>query len=287
MSSSPKFDRPLGLVLAGGGALGAWQIGALSELEKALGPVVDAAIGFSAGALNAAAYALNRSGQALETWLRVDWRMLRPSLRLNPLSLFSDLPLRQAVSFLPDEEEARAELRCRLVIVSAAYDRRSLYHGVFEPGGRWDGPLKEHLLASCAIPTVFPPVSLDFDGQSRLAVDGGVYCPEPMALSRLGGCRDIIVLEMVRPDEPPRQPRGFLEKRYWYSRELCRRVIDDALAALDGQAPRVFRISPSRRLDYEMLHFINSRMRGAAELGRSDAQAFLAEPERFQVTSKK
>ena len=58
---------PLGLILCGGGSLGAWQAGALKELDRA-GVRFDAVLGFSAGSLNGAAYSLGVLDLALERW---------------------------------------------------------------------------------------------------------------------------------------------------------------------------------------------------------------------------
>ncbi len=283
-SCSPPFKKPLGLVLSGGGALAAWQIGALAELEERLGPVFDGAIGFSAGALNAAAYAFGRLPEALERWTGAGFGFLRPSPRLRPLSLFSDAPLRRAIEFLPEDGAARSQMRSRLVVVSARCDRGGLVHGVFEPGqGRWDGPLRDHLLASCAIPRVFPPVALNVEGRRLAAFDGGVPCGEPMALAALGRCEDVLVLEMVREEELAARPFWPWQRVHLENRAICRRLIDATLCAAlcAARGPRVFRLAPSRRLEFEMLHFRRSAIRGAIEQGRRDAAALLAEPARF------
>lgn len=277
--SAPR--GPLGLVLAGGGALGAWQAGALRELERA-GVEFAAALGFSAGSLNGAAYALRALDVALEGWARCD-KLLRLRPRLSPPALFSDRPVWERLSHAHDDEAARKTLRCRLVVPSVRVQRDRRIHAFFEPGGgRWDGPLALHLKASCAIPLVFPAVELEHDGERHVLFDGGVPAREPFTFEPLGDCRDVLVLEMIRPEE--------IGRRYWHpltsldqrGRETCRRHMDDGCAGWLSAHPgsRVFRVGPSRELG-RMLDFSADAARQAAALGAADARAFLARPGRF------
>lgn len=276
-SSSVSLRRPLGLALSGGGALGAWQIGALAALEEG-GLSFDAALGFSAGALNGAAYALGVTGKALELWGALDFRVLKLSPRLYPPSLFSDAPIREKLSYLGTDEQARASMRCPLTVVSAAADRSRPVYARFERGGRWDGRLEDHLVASCAIPLVFPRQVLPLGGAPLSLFDGGVPCKQPLSFEALADCADVLVLEMVRPEEvgaPAWHPVAEINRR---SRETVVRLMGQGVASLRPRGTRVFRLRPSRPLGYSMLDFRPAGMAAARELGRRDAEAFLRSP---------
>lgn len=273
-SSSVELRRPLGLALSGGGALASWQIGALAELEDS-GLAFDAVLGFSAGALNAAAYAVGRTRTALERWTELDLRVLRPAPRLFPFSMFSDAPLRSSLSYLGGEEAAKKGLRCPLTVISAVTDRSRPVYASFEPGGRWDGPLEDHLLASCAIPRVFPRQLLDYRGERLPLFDGGVPCEAPLSFEALSFCKDVIVLEMVREDEVGLAASNIFAEISQRSKETLRRLMGQGVASLRSSGARVLRLHPSRPLGFSMLDFRPAGMAAARELGRADVRAFL------------
>jgi len=274
---SPLPRRPLGLVLAGGGALGAWQAGALAELERA-GVVFDAVLGFSAGAINGAAYALGLVERAVSLWPAVA-RPFRLAPRFGPFSLCSFEPLREVLGFARDDEAARRGARCRLLVASAHADRCRAIYAEFDPAGRWDGPLERHLLASCAIPSLLPPVAVEFRGMKVDLIDGGVPTAKPFSFAALGACADVLVLEMARPDEAARpihwNPWIAADQR---GRRASRRLIDEGAAGLarSDDPPRLLRLHPSRELTHVMLDFSPRKARQALALGAADARAFLA-----------
>lgn len=263
------FRRPLGLALAGGGSLGSWQTGALCELTDRLGLGFDAVLGFSAGALNAGGYFLDRLDECVARWKTAEEdRLLRLSPNISSLTLFSGEPVWRAVTAAHDDERARRDGRCRLVVVSRRHDDRRPVYSIFDPkDGRWDGRLAQHLVASCAIPRIYPPVRTEYRGQPLTLIDGGVYGREPLSFGELAHCKDILVLEMVRPEETGR----------WWSpnRTWLRRSMDHGVASLRASGARVFRVCPSRTLDFSMLSFRRRDMEACLQHGAQDARAFL------------
>lgn len=274
-SAEGGLRRPLGLALSGGGALGAWQIGALAALVEG-GLAFDATLGFSAGALNAAAYALDRTPQALARWRELDFKILELSPRLFPPSIFSDRPLRELLRDL-GTAEGRA-VRCPLTIVSAVADRSRPVYASFAAGELVTARLEEHLLASCAIPLVFPRRVLEHEGRKLPLFDGGVPCREPLSFEALAHCPDVVVLEMVREDEVGRPATNLVSEINQRSRDTVRRLIGQGVASLRSRGTRVWRLAPSKPLGYSMLDFRPAGMRAALELGRADGRAFLDDP---------
>jgi len=276
--TSGTIRRPAGLVLAGGGALGAWQAGALGALIRG-GLQFDHVFGFSSGSLNGLLYFLGREREFESSWRGLDGKVFRWELGLAPLSLFSEKPLRSRLFFALDDPKTRAFARCTFTVaVLCLNDGMPIYARFSPPGkGAWDSPLASWIAASCAIPYIFPPVSLHIRGETKTLVDGGVPGREWMRFDSLAGCEDVVVLELVRADEVGRKPWGPVAKLDQKSREIVRRQIDSGVASLAQlkKPPRVFRLAPSQRLDYYQLSFRDAHCAPAYALGASDAADFL------------
>lgn len=268
-----------GVFLQGGGALGAWQAGALETLVAG-GMKFDAIMGFSIGAVNGSALAFDRLPEAMTRWRELSGEALRLSPRFLPaLSLCSIDPLRAFFEPARDENAAKAALKCDFTVVTSCIAEKASINARFTPLARdgWDGPLLDHAVASCAIPLVFPPVDLTYRGRPVRLVDGGVPVA-PLDLSPLAGCDEIVVVEMVRAEDV-----GVRRWTPWHDldqrcREAARALVDGGLAPLlrGPKPPAVRRLAPSARLEPMMLDF---RKKGLAKMlaqGAADARAFLA-----------
>ncbi len=279
-----ELKRPLGVFLQGGGSLGAWQAAAL-EVLHARGLSFESVMGYSIGAVNGSAVAFGRLSEALERWRRLDGGVMRLSPRLWPISLFSVDPLRAFFDHAVDEDAAKINLKAEFTIVTSCPAEGASVNARFTPGGHehWDGPLVEHAAASCAIPFVFPPVDLHHRGRRKRLVDGGVPMPIPIDFEPLSKCSDILVLEMVRADELGlrwRTPWRAIDQR---ARMASRALVDEGLQPLlRSGRHRVFRLSPSRRLEPMMLDFRTSGLSIMMAQGAADAESFLADPALFR-----
>jgi NTE family protein len=179
-------------VLAGGGSLGAVQVGMLLELvANGLSP--DIIVGVSAGALNGAFLALEPSVGMLHRMAQL-WSRVRRS-DVMTMSLGSVLALLGFRSHLADARGLRRllerELPYREFSATAvplhivAADQRSGEEVLLSSGA-----VIEAVLASTAIPGVFPAVRIG----ERLLVDGVVATGTPIATAvRLGATRLIVL----------------------------------------------------------------------------------------------
>jgi NTE family protein len=195
-------------VLAGGGSRGAVQVGMLEELVRR-GIRADRVFGASVGAINGAAYAGNPTPEGLERMAGV-WRNVKGT-DIFPRGTF-DGPW----AFFQKRASVHANSGLR-AIVEAGIDYENLEDAVIpvevvttsltDGRERWisHGPAVEAILASSAIPSIFPPVRIDGD----VLVDGGVVNNVPISRALAAGCDRIYVLlcgPLHYHPPPPRRP---------------------------------------------------------------------------------
>jgi NTE family protein len=188
--------------LGGGGNLGATQVGMLHALLE-WGILPDAIVGTSIGALNGAFLAghadLAGIEELTELWLSVRrndvFPMRLPSLVRGLLGhkefLVESLGLR---SFLTRADLGYSELEDAPIPVRVVATDLATCEAVVLSEGR----VIEALLASAAIPGVFPPVEVN----RRLLVDGGVLANVPIEQADLLGPTRIFVLPTTHENLP-------------------------------------------------------------------------------------
>ena len=178
------------LVLSGGGAKGSWQVGACQHLIVERGLWFDVIAGVSAGAVNAATLAQARDQDELAAeveHLRSVWLGLRGSndiyrrrwlgalgtVLARRTSLYNAAPLRAIlVHHIEPARVAASPIRLRVGYVD-------LLSGTYRTAGNDHPTIADAVLASCALPLIFPPVPLG-DGH-ELGVDGGLRRVTPLA----------------------------------------------------------------------------------------------------------
>ena len=201
-----QADAQVVLVLQGGGALGAYQVGVYQSLHEA-GIEPDWMIGTSIGAINASLIAGNEPARRLDAlrdfWSRVEnrlpvwpgvpdtlsyWSILlggvsgffRPNpaafwgthvpLGVDHAGFYSTAPLRETLTELVDF--SLINRRQPRLTVGAAHVRTSMMR-YFDSR---DQPIKiDHILASGALPPAFPAVRID----GELYWDGGIMSNTP------------------------------------------------------------------------------------------------------------
>jgi len=177
-------------VLSGGAALGSVQVGMLAALEEA-GIEPDLVVGTSVGALNGSWVASRRPAAGLaDIWHSLERGDLFP---LDPLVGLRGFRGRSA-HFIPDRG-IRQVLEhhvgfgrledAALPFVVVACDARSGEEVVLRTG-----PAIEAILASSALPGIFPPVDLD----GRLLIDGGIVNNTPISRAIEAGATEVWVL---------------------------------------------------------------------------------------------
>jgi NTE family protein len=257
----PIYEQPLtGLVLSGGGARAAYQVGVLRALVRLrrehLGPAqrlhnpFGVMVGTSAGAINAAALAAHadrfdaavevlakvwqnfhadqvyradslgmmRSGAQWLTMLSLGWVLARWR-RARPRSLLDNSPLAELLARLVPLERLDTALASgqlhALAVSASSYTsgEHFTFYSMAQPAvPPWlrsqrvavPGAITHaHLLASAAIPFVFPAQDLVVNGQAGWFGDGSMRQTAPLSAAIHLGAQRLLVIGAGRMQEPP------------------------------------------------------------------------------------
>jgi len=207
-----KTKDKYALVLAGGGAKGAYQIGAWKAFEE-LGIEFCAVAGASVGALNAALFAQNKYNQALELWENISLEkvvklppelIVDGKLHVRKFNFFhlreinksilkygglDSTPLKNLITTYVDEEKIR-QSDIDLGLVTVNVNRLKPVEIFLDniPSGQ----LKDYLLASASFPS-FKQTEIE----GRKYTDGGVYDNIPYRMIKERGYKKIIIIDIA------------------------------------------------------------------------------------------
>lgn len=213
MECKLDLNREYGLVLEGGGAKGAYQIGAWKALREA-GVKIKGIAGVSVGALNGAMIAMDDLETAEKIWRNIDYSQVmsinsetinalknKDFKSLNLQELFSsglqivkeggfDIgPLKKLIEeTVGDEEKIRTSARELYAVTYSVSDRKEL---VVDLRDRESGPVKDMLLASA----YFMAFKNEKLGGKRY-IDGGGFNNVPLNVLIDKGYQDIIVIRI-------------------------------------------------------------------------------------------
>ncbi len=209
-----KLDpsRQYGLVLEGGGAKGAYQIGVWKALREA-GISISAVAGVSVGALNGALIAMEDFEKAEQIWSNIqysqildvddetmenllnmrlhelDYRMLTAdSIKLLKEGGLDAAPLRHLIENCVDEEKLRTS-PVKFYLTTFSLDR--MREEVYETEDMPEGTIADYLMASACFP-VFKNLPL----HGGHYVDGGVVNLVPVDILIREGFTDLIVIRI-------------------------------------------------------------------------------------------
>jgi NTE family protein len=180
------------LVLAGGGSLGAVQVGMLREL-LAVGEQFDFVVGASAGAINGAYFAANPTREGVAALEQI-WRTLTRR-DVMPLSFATLINVLRRRDHIVDGNALRRLLERHLgdgLIDNTALPLHVIAADLLSGDEivLSSGPVVRAVLASAAIPGIFPPVSID----ERLLIDGGIANNAPISAAVVRGATRIMLL---------------------------------------------------------------------------------------------
>ncbi|HEV8063586.1 MAG TPA: patatin-like phospholipase family protein, partial [Acidimicrobiales bacterium] len=221
---------PTGFVLGGGGMLGAAEVGMLQALlEGGIAP--DLIVGSSVGALNGAFIAARPTVDTVAEMTRV-WQTMSERSVFGASMLGQLESLARNGTYLHSNDGLRAlvderlgglqfgDLSVQFECVAACIERAA---------ARWfsSGSVTEAVLASCAVPGLFPAVEID----GEHFYDGGLVRSIPIGRAVELGAHRIFVLHVGRlehPLQPPKRPWDVplvtfeIARRHDFQAELAR-----------------------------------------------------------------
>lgn len=256
-----KPDVTTGLILTGGGARAAYQVGVLKALSRikretvGRGPSPFQVIaGTSAGAINAAALACQadqfevavaglvrhwkhihtgqvyrsdslgiiRTGASWLTMMSVGWMVARWR-KIRPRSLLDNSPLEVLLGEMIPMQRLKKVMQqghLKALAITASSYGSGLHVTFYDAVGEvspWTRSQRislpseitlQHLMASSAIPFVFPAVSLGVETRAEYFGDGSMRQSAPISPAVHLGAQRILVIGAGRMHEPPMPPEG-------------------------------------------------------------------------------
>jgi len=266
------LPRPVAFVFSGGTSLGSVQVGMLRAVFEA-GIKPDLLVGTSAGAVNAASVGQGFTASRLENLANI-WSGLRTSDIFGGLGIRSVLRLLNSRSALSSADSFRVLLKAHLPHShSALAIQTAVVATDFFTGGPVilsEGDLALNVLASTAIPMIFPAVTVG----SRQLIDGGVVAHVPLAQAEMLGARTMVVFDAGYPCKLSRSPKGPLERAIHFITLMLHRQSFGLLSMLDRSFTVIYLPAPCP-LDVPAYDF--SQGSRLIRAGFESAHSFLSE----------
>lgn len=195
----------LAIVLSGGGAKGAFQVGVLDALITQHKVSFETAVGTSTGSIQAAAVAQDDIPALIKFWTSIkgpdDIYKKRGGTFLDIItkqpSLYATEPLQALLASAIDEAKIKASgKKLRIEIVNITTGEKAIV-------GENSGNIAQWVYASCAMPFAFPPQpSTSATGVKEQWVDGGVRDVTPLDAAMKERPRAILVVRAGAPPKP-------------------------------------------------------------------------------------
>jgi len=244
--------KRIGLALGGGGARGLAHIGVLRVLEKEKIPI-DLIVGTSIGALVGGAYAAGFSPEELQK--KVDEYLNSAEFQSSAIKAFEAAHAKGGVGLT---ERIQTYLRNRFYLIQAMFKPGILSNEEFQatidyfiPDIRIEktrilfravatdlvsgeqitfseGPLRQAVMASCAVPGAIAPLK---EG-ARLLSDGGIICLVPSSVARQQGA-DIVISVAVDRCISSEELRTVVDIYYRVSEIMAEKLKNYELAEAD------------------------------------------------------
>lgn len=227
------WPRPLAFVLSGGGAFGSVHVGMIEALtEHGVRP--DMVVGSSVGSLNGALLA-HDPGIAVERLSEIWATMSRATVFGHGwLGAVRNFAVGRTLSRFD-----RLETLIDAMLPITRFEELSVPFAAVatdavsgEPELLQDGLIKPALLASSAIPRVFPPVTVG----DRQYIDGGISANLPIRQAIAFGARSVVALDAA-PQTPPTPPRGLADSAFHLATLMVRNQRAHAIDDLASRYP--------------------------------------------------
>jgi NTE family protein len=270
--------RTYALVLSGGAALGAYQAGAIRAFFEA-GLDVRCVAGSSIGALNGYLTATRNVDTMVKFWQEIDQK------RLITIQSFTKLFFSASPSLLTDqlqrklvEEHVRlADLvnaPCEYICAAISLNTGKL-HYFSGSDAKNDTELRQFILASAAVPGVFPPVQIGHE----LYMDGGLIRNTPIEAVESKKVDAVIAISM-EPETYPKDPlvntaQIALRTLSIFFRSQADDAIQRATNSRRHKAKKLFLLRPKMPLEMQQYEFDQKKIVRLLDQGYHEAQLFI------------
>jgi NTE family protein len=274
-----KRRQTYGLVLSGGAALGSYQAGAIRALYEA-GLDIRCVAGSSIGALNGYLAATREIDRMIAFWKNIDQK------KLITIQSFTKLFFSGSTSLLTDQmqrnlvEEAVSLATLQKSGIAYICAAISIHTGKLHyfrgSDAQTDRELRDFILASAAVPGVFPPVKIG----EELYIDGGLVRNTPV--EALEGERvDCLIAISMEPEYYPEEKISntaqiALRTLSIFFRSQADDAIARSLASRRRRAKRVLLLRPQLPLDMQQYEFDPKKIEQLIEQGYTAASQFIA-----------
>lgn len=206
-----KLEHPIAFVFSGGSSLGALHVGMLKATQE-FGIQPDFLVGSSVGALNAAWMGADYSAAQIKI-LEDFWESL------HTRDIFQDISLRSFLTFMRGSSGSVSSLKGLEKIIFQRFppsfsNLRIPTHVMVSdltsgsPVDFEEGDLRLSLLASTAIPGIFPSVKM---GERELA-DGSLTAHLPLQRALALGAKTILIFDSSYPCKLQKIPSHYIPK---------------------------------------------------------------------------
>lgn len=281
------LDKEYGIVLEGGGARGAYQIGAWKAMREA-GVRICAVAGTSVGALNGAFICMDRLEQAEEVWKNISFSSVMDVDDEQMRRLFDgELPLKEAVAGIlrrlgsggvdvtplkellakyVDEDAIRSS---PIPLYILTFNVDAFKELELDLKNVEEGMIRDYLLASAYIFPLFKNERIN----GRKYIDGGAVNNVPLGTLIDRGYRDIIMVRIFGPGREKRvrlpadagihviEPRVSLGKFVDFDKRKSVRNMKigyfDAMRMIYGLKGKIYYIEENREECYYLNQLVN------------------------------
>ncbi|MFP5225807.1 MAG: patatin-like phospholipase family protein [Actinomycetota bacterium] len=201
--------RGTAFVFSGGGTYGAMQLGQVRALFNA-GITPDMVVGTSIGAINATALAADPTPNGLQRlvdiWMQMrtedifpggSWKRALLAIRRGD-HLYSNEGLRRVIACINARRFEDLQIPAHVVAAHLGTGSETVFDS---------GPIAPAVLASAALPGVFPPVVIDGEPYT----DGGVVNNTPISVAVAAGATKIFVINCGHTNQVQREVRRPLD----------------------------------------------------------------------------
>lgn len=273
-----KKKKRYGLALSGGAALGAYQAGALKAIFEA-GLDIRAVAGSSIGALNGYLAATGQISELLNFWRSIDQK------KLITMESFAKFFFTGANALLSDQMQ-RTLVNQAVSLASLNFSERKYraaaislktgkLHYLRGEDAQTDEELRDFVLASAAVPGVFPPIKI----KDEYFIDGGLVRNTPIDALESERIDSVIAISMepeeYADEEKINTSHLALRTVSIFFRSQANDAVERAARSPKLRKKKIYLLRPQHTLGMQQYEFDSKKIEQLIEQGYNTAKEFI------------